>query len=437
MSTPKEDPVSQPFLRTTAENHSAWVVVSTWLFMIITVTTVLTTSTARIRVIRTLVSSDWFLLLATTFAVAEGICISLAGFRGLGQRRALLKDVTLEDFTIFIYASQILAIASLACSKASITLLIISIKPLKNVLRACYILLAVVSAWAISGIAIFSLQCGLPRPWDVTNNCGIVQYPVYLVFATGNILTDLALVILPFIFLLQVQLSRMKRLAIGSLFGIRITVPVCSTLAIITSHSYYHSELIDKPWFSVTPIVWTQAMLCLSIVSTCIPSLKRVLAALQTGLMSGMITECYELSVSGGNLTGSSNRAGKGPYPGSRPPNLKIRGSEGPSLLRLAGGDSTQTLTSTLSPSFNQTLFERGSPRSPPWGTEQQEKAMTDQENGAVRNSKRHSFRNPIAAVRGLVWERRDEPERSLWSNSQTSTVVTQRSSSLETLTRF
>lgn len=58
-------------------------------------------------------------------------------------------------------------------------------------------------------------------------------------------------------------------------------------------------------------------MLSLSIITACIPSLRRVLSDLQTGMMAGTVSEFFELSVSGGEATangvyGSSSRTGGG-----------------------------------------------------------------------------------------------------------------------------
>lgn len=68
-------------------------------------------------------------------------------------------------------------------------------------------------------------------------------------------------------------------------------------------------------------------MISLSIVTACIPSLRRVLADLQTGMMAGTVSEFFELSVSGGEGTaegvygsGSRNAAGSKAGYGGRSP---------------------------------------------------------------------------------------------------------------------
>ena len=47
------------------------------------------------------------------------------------------------------------------------------------------------------------------------------------------------------------------------------------------------------------PLIWLQLILSSSIICTCIPTLKRVLAELQTGMMAGVVSDFFEQSVSG------------------------------------------------------------------------------------------------------------------------------------------
>lgn len=55
------------------------------------------------------------------------------------------------------------------------------------------------------------------------------------------------------------------------------------------------------------PAIWLQLILSTSILCTCIPTLKRVLADLQTGMMAGTVSEFFEQSVSGHTNSGSGS----------------------------------------------------------------------------------------------------------------------------------
>lgn len=66
----------------------------------------------------------------------------------------------------------------------------------------------------------------------------------------------------------------------------------------------FKSKPPDRTWHALMPAIWLQLILSSSILCTCIPTLKRVLADLQTGMMAGAVSEFFEQSVSG-NHSGS------------------------------------------------------------------------------------------------------------------------------------
>ncbi|EFQ97644.1 hypothetical protein MGYG_00682 [Nannizzia gypsea CBS 118893] len=391
MSKRSVDPLYQPFIQPTSENHSPWVIVSTCLFMIITFSVTTTTLIARFRVLRTLAWSDWFLLFAA------GICINFACLRGLGRKPSALRKMPMEGFEILIYIGQILALASLACSKASITLLLISIKPLKCILLMCRILLGILAIWGLAGVLSLSLQCGLAQPWKSAENCWLNQYALHVGLNIGSMITDFALVLLPFLFVSQVQIPFIKKLAIAALFGMRLIVPSFTIVMTITSRSYFSSPAPERSWLAVMPTIWMQAILCVSVVATCIPNLKRLLAVLRTGLMAGTVNEFYELSVSGGDskagTSGSQARSGKTSY-------SKENYSNGTPRPSTSGGSVSGTPTmssfagnaSAMRHLHPETAYTMG------------KKEHYDK--GYVVESKVPSCKTPIFKLQDLLWER-------------------------------
>jgi hypothetical protein len=76
------------------------------------------------------------------------------------------------------------------------------------------------------------------------------------------------------------------------------SVPIITILNLTTLKPYFSSSPADKPWHAVAPAVYSQIMLNLSIITACIPSLKRFLQDLQSGVMAVNITESFELGLS-------------------------------------------------------------------------------------------------------------------------------------------
>jgi hypothetical protein len=95
----------------------------------------------------------------------------------------------------------------------------------------------------------------------------------------------------------------------------------------------FNSKPLDQPWYALMPTIWLQLILSSSIICTCIPTLKRVLADLQTGMMSGAVSDFFEQSVSGHTNTesqsGSKSDSGNGHKPGSTPKSRLRRDSIG------------------------------------------------------------------------------------------------------------
>ena len=120
------------------------------------------------------------------------------------------------------YASNILMIAALAGAKASVTLLIISIKPLRPVMLASYGLLGVVAAWMVAGILALAFQCSLPMPWRLGPDTCVDQYAVQLALGAVNIITHFAIVVLALLMMRSVQVASSKKWTVVALFALRI-----------------------------------------------------------------------------------------------------------------------------------------------------------------------------------------------------------------------
>lgn len=76
------------------------------------------------------------------------------------------------------------------------------------------------------------------------------------------------------------------------------SVRIATILNLATLTQYFDSYLPDQTWYAVSPTIWSQVMLNLSIITACLPSLKRVLTDLQSGLAASSIPEGFEDSVS-------------------------------------------------------------------------------------------------------------------------------------------
>lgn len=109
-----------------------------------------------------------------------------------------------------------------ACSKAALALLVLSLKPFSRIVLACKVVLGLICGWAVAALFALGLQCEQPSPWDSNHGRCVNQYALYVILGVTHILLDLAVIALPVALLWQVQIPRQKRFNISALFASRI-----------------------------------------------------------------------------------------------------------------------------------------------------------------------------------------------------------------------
>jgi hypothetical protein len=119
--------------------------------------------------------------------------------------------------------------------------------------------------------------------------------------------------------------------------------PILTLVSILTLSDFYSAPTSDRPFEAVTPSVYTTVALNLSIITACIPSIKRFLADWASGLSKAEINEGFEMEVSAGKSRsgGETGRTGygmgsKGSMGGSR--SGGIGGRLAPRLWGISGG---------------------------------------------------------------------------------------------------
>lgn len=134
------------------------------------------------------------------------------------------------------FAANLLLYPSIAASKASVALLVIAIKPKRWIVVALYGVIGIVVAWGIAGVLITALQCG-PTRWTLgpteSDTC-IDQYAAQLALKAVDMLTDVALSLLPAAMMATVQTAVEKRIIVALMFAFRLAYALSSA----TRHFY-------------------------------------------------------------------------------------------------------------------------------------------------------------------------------------------------------
>ncbi|KAF4460890.1 hypothetical protein FALBO_12326 [Fusarium albosuccineum] len=300
MATASE--AAPPFYPLTQENHSALVVVTAVIFFIYSLLGIIGKLIIRLN-ITSMKDFDLVLLASTLLYFVQTCCVIAACNNGLGEHRDAVSDANFDRFSKLIYASRILALLVSASTKISLCLLIRQISNQGGLNLANLILGGVVIAWAITGIFATAFQCPLPQPWLAISNVHCPsQGPIYIYSGIMNILTDIALCVLPVAMMWEVQTSPKRKAIVMALFGTRLIVPIV-TIPTLSNATYLFSSSDDVTWQAVSSMIWAQISLGLSVLTVCIPSLKGVIDSLMGSTAVAAIGAPYELKDSG-NGTG-------------------------------------------------------------------------------------------------------------------------------------
>ncbi|CAG8098535.1 unnamed protein product [Penicillium salamii] len=316
--SPSREVFLPPLLPVNAEDHGAWVIVVSTILLIITTLATTVTFISRIRVLRKLSWSDTVVFLSCSLFIPQTVCINIASFHGIGKHRHALTNASFEVYSKTIFASQLLAVLVLGCSKAAVVLLVLSLQPFEKITLACKAVLGMIAAWTLASLVALGTQCSQPRPWLSSPDRCVNQYALYTSLGAIHMVLDMSIIALPMTLLHQVQIIRWKRHQISALFAMRILVMALTIAGLRSLHPMFKSKPSDRPWHTVMPAIWLQLILSSSILCTCIPTLKRVLADLQTGMMAGTVSDFFEQSVSGHTNTGSQSVSKSGSGIGQR-----------------------------------------------------------------------------------------------------------------------
>lgn len=217
------------------------------------------------------------------------------------------------------YASNVLLYLSLASSKVAVAFLVLAIKPKRWIAITLNSLIVIIILWGFGAILTVALQCQ-PTRWVLgptsADTC-IDQYSGLIGLRVVDIVTDVALSILPAAMVSGVQMPLSKRLVVAFMFALRlvyvrfvhgsprannrISTPVVTAISLSSYSAFYSSSTRERSFTVVQPSVWTSIALNLSLTTACLPSIKRWLTDWAAGVANAGIMEPYELQHSSGH----------------------------------------------------------------------------------------------------------------------------------------
>ncbi|KAI1347668.1 hypothetical protein F5Y01DRAFT_307393 [Xylaria sp. FL0043] len=228
-------------------------------------------------------AADGKLIIGALFIyLAQCIAISIATAADIGVPTATNSSYT-EDNSSFLkaeYASIPLLILTLALVKWSNCAFIRNLSPGTYHRRTALALAIVVGLWFVSSAVAGLVQCALPTPWDYADNSRCIDRQAWWTYVVVlNVTTDIGLVVLFLFIVIVLQTSRARKAGIIAAFSAKF-LAVGAALAQLVA--FRRGEGITNGLR--LPLVLNQAVLSISIITTCVPYLQPFMKGLQAGV---------------------------------------------------------------------------------------------------------------------------------------------------------
>ncbi|KAL9131583.1 MAG: hypothetical protein Q9175_006731 [Cornicularia normoerica] len=195
---------------------------------------------------------------------------------GLGQHIGQVGRPNEVTYLIILYILQLFWNTTLPAIKISILLFYRRLFPVRRLLVASSIIGAIVFGWYIAIQITAIVQC-LPIHyyWRRVGHGRCIQTTnFYIILASLNLATDVAVLVLPIPFIWHLQIRKSKKLSLSVVFLLGSLVCVTSVIRLQTLTEI---DTGDITWSNVYPGLWTAIEALLGIVAACLPSLGPVL----------------------------------------------------------------------------------------------------------------------------------------------------------------
>ncbi|KAE8321601.1 hypothetical protein BDV39DRAFT_11011 [Aspergillus sergii] len=247
---------------------------------------------------------------ALILAIIQVVLLQKAVDHGMGKHQDGLSDGDIQAWSKFAYAAHILLIGAMSLSKMSTILLIWKLTPSKSLRRSCALTAGIVVGWSIFAVLGIAFQCEMPGPWLYSpERCageGAIFYPI----AVFNILTEVILVVLPFLMMRNVQMAQHKRVKILCSFSSRLIIVFVGIAHLALVPSFSHST--DVSWDIVNWEIVAQTMMLTTVIIACVPTLYHIFAGLHSGLTTTQIPDGIGLELPQTKPSGYINQSSSG-----------------------------------------------------------------------------------------------------------------------------
>ncbi|KAL8788533.1 MAG: hypothetical protein Q9213_001606 [Squamulea squamosa] len=283
----------------TAEHHGSVISVVTWLLIITTVLVVVARIVTRYATMNTLRWDDIMAIFAMVTAVGQSIAISISSTNGLGSHADTLSQHQRDVIQKALYVSLLIYIVTLGLAKSSASR------------QSSTVLMSLIGIFTTTALLVIAFECRLPTPWSITPGGKCIDLLAFWTYyGIFNIITDIALIALPVSIVIKLKMKASQKAVIIACDASRLSYVLSSSpitqhlhsmnrslnfhssaiIAQILQLAYLHTSIVrtqtpDLIYDLWVPILLGQTVLFFSLISSCIPFLKYLIDALETGMI--------------------------------------------------------------------------------------------------------------------------------------------------------
>ncbi|KAL2071825.1 hypothetical protein VTL71DRAFT_13060 [Oculimacula yallundae] len=256
---------------------------------------------SRFGVLKHKTADDWVMILAWLLAFGLSFSIDFGTAKGLGRHDVDIPESWIGPLRGSEYAFTILYNPALMATKTSILIFYLRMsRNTQKILRiASYVTLAIVNIAGVVLTFLNAFQCSpVSAAYDPTksNQKCISIVTLYLCSAPVNIITDLAILVLPIPVLTGMRLPSRQKTILILTFCLGIFVTIVDVVRIyylqqaVDNQSIANSRLgtgVDFAWTASTALMWSAVEVNVGIICACIPTLKPLVKR----ILPSMITD--------------------------------------------------------------------------------------------------------------------------------------------------
>ncbi|KAK8062653.1 hypothetical protein PG997_014750 [Apiospora hydei] len=288
--------------------------------------------------------------------------MALLALHGLGRHvNTILNPAGLKTYTEYLWFSVLWYNTAIMSTKLALLAQYHRVLPIQSLRRACAALQVVIGLWGLSQIMLSIFTC-------FPIQACIPTLPLAYQNAAGNIVTYIAVLVLPLPALSSLRLPRAQKCLLIGIFCLGFLYvypyinscenadPVHSTCALAAVRIMYFREYTDPTWEYVDPSILSLAELCSGTICLCLPTLRPLVARWLPASLTSTVASATP-NAKGGNRS-TTNRSPVGNSHGGDPEKAAMGPKRPPPCARADGRrgggtyyNSNTDTTSASSPS--------------------------------------------------------------------------------------